>query len=86
LSCQRARKLIHPYIDGELDTLQTKQFRLHLGECEDCNLTYRNELSLSSTLKDKSLYYRAPQDLHKSIRLSLREEVETVTPQRSLVT
>lgn len=85
MSCQRARKLIHPYIDGELDTLQAEQFRLHLGECEDCNRTYRSELGLSSTLKDNSLYYRAPRDLDKSIRLSLREEVETTAmPQHSL--
>jgi Putative zinc-finger len=75
LNCQRARELIDPFLDGELDLSQVVEFRQHVGECEDCNVAYRNQLILSSTLKDDALYYRAPQNLQNRIRLSWRQEV-----------
>jgi predicted anti-sigma-YlaC factor YlaD len=68
LSCQRARELIHPYIDGELDLPQAATIQQHIDECEDCKLGYHNQLTLRSTFKDDSLYYRAPQALQKRIR------------------
>jgi len=67
--------LIEPYIDGELGPLQAAEVERHLDECDYCNLRYRNQLTLRSTLKDESLYYRAPQDLQKRIRGSLRKEM-----------
>ena len=68
MSCQKARELIHPYIDGELDLTQAAEIQQHIHECEDCKLGYYNQLTLRSTFKDNSLYYRAPQDLKKRIR------------------
>ena len=68
MSCERARELIHPYIDGELDLTQAAGIQQHLDECEDCQRVYQNQLTLRSTFKDNSLYYRAPQDLKKRIR------------------
>ena len=72
LNCQRARELIDPFLDGELDPLQAGEIRRHIGECEACNLAHRNLLALSSGLKENSLYHHAPDGLHKRIRLSLR--------------
>lgn len=71
MSCERARELIHPYIDGELELTQAAEIQQHLDECEDCKLGYHNHLTLRSTFKDQSLYYRAPQHLKKRIRASL---------------
>jgi len=68
LTCQRARVLIHPYIDGELDLTQAAEIQQHIDECEDCRLGYQNQLTLRSTFKDNSLYYRAPQVLKKRIK------------------
>ena len=68
MSCERTRELIHPYIDGELDLTQAADIQQHIDECEHCKLGYHNLLTLRSTFKDKSLYYRAPQALNKRIR------------------
>ena len=68
MSCERARELVHPYIDGELDLTQAAEIHQHLDECEECKLGYNNQLTLRSIFKDNSLYYRAPQDLHKRMR------------------
>jgi anti-sigma factor RsiW len=76
MSCHRARELIDPFIDGELDRRQTGAFRRHLDECEACKLAYRNQLTLRSGLKGKSLYYRPTDDLRKRIRASLRQSLQ----------
>ena len=74
MSCQRARELIDPYIDGELDLLRVPELEQHLNECDDCNLRCSNQLTLRSTFKDDSFYYRAPQGLQKRIRASLQNQ------------
>ena len=74
VNCQRARELIDPFLDGELDLHQAREIRRHLGECEACNIAHRNLLTLSSTLKENPLYHHAPEGLQKRIQLSLHEE------------
>jgi anti-sigma factor RsiW len=77
MNCQRAQELIDPFLDGELDLHQTGEIRRHLGECEECNFVHRNLLTLSSSLKENSLYHHAPEGLQKRLQLSLWEEVAT---------
>jgi anti-sigma factor (TIGR02949 family) len=80
VSCHRARELLDPFIDGELDTAQADEFRRHLDECEGCKLAYDNQLALHTSLKNnESLYYRPTNDLRKRIRASLRQSLQTVT-------
>ena len=67
-SCQRARELIHYYIDGELDLTEAARIQQHINECENCKLGYDNQLTLRSTFNDNSLYYRAPRALNQRIR------------------
>jgi predicted anti-sigma-YlaC factor YlaD len=77
MNCQRAQELIDPFLDGELDLHQAGEIRRHLGECEECNIVHRNLLTLSSSLKENSLYHHAPEGLQKRLQLSLREVVAT---------
>lgn len=77
VNCKRARELIEPFLDGELDLHQAGEIRRHLEACEECNIVRRNLLTLSSSLKENSLYHRAPGGLQKRIQLSLREELAT---------
>ncbi len=46
----------------------------HIEACEDCRLGYQDQIRLRSSLKDTSLYYRAPANLKKRIQASLPEE------------
>ena len=87
MSCERARELIHPYIDGELDLTQAADIQRHIDECDDCKLGYHNQLTLRSTFKADSLYYRAPLDLKKRIRsllsFSNQHSKKTLRPRRN---
>ena len=80
MSCHRARELIDPFIDGELDTARADEIRRHLDECEGCKLAYRNQLTVHESLKNKSLYYRSTNKLRRRIRAALRHSLQqTVT-------
>ena len=67
LSCQKLLEIVHPYIDRELDPLQSAEVECHLEQCDDCDLIYRGQLALRSSLQHPSLYYRAPADLKRHI-------------------
>jgi anti-sigma factor RsiW len=75
LSCRENDTLIHGYVDGELDRLNTLQFEAHLQECAVCACALKNHRMLRSTLTAK-FYFRPPDDLEKRIRLNLREANE----------
>ena len=74
MSCQQAQELIHGYLDGELDLLRSVEVEKHIHECEICENVYRNRMALRSSLKDESLYHRAPDKLKKRIQTSLRKQ------------
>ena len=76
LNCQRVLELIHPYVDRELDVVQTSEIELHLQQCDECDLSYRSQIALRSSLQDPSFYYRAPADLKSRITSSLKKEAE----------
>ena len=84
MSCQRVSELIHPYVDRELDVVQTSEVERHLEQCEECDLIYRRQIALRSSLQDSSFYYRAPADLKSRIASSLQkpkqaEKAQTAT-------
>lgn len=83
MSCQRAQELIHGYVDGELDGLQTTEVERHIDQCDDCKLDYRSQITLRSSLKDTSLYHRAPTNLKRRIRTSLQKEAREDVTQRT---
>ena len=67
MSCQKIRETVHPYIDRELDLVQAAEVESHLEQCEDCDLIYRGQVALRSSLQDTSFYYRAPSDLKRRL-------------------
>ena len=67
MSCQKIQEIVHPYIDRELDLLQVAEVESHLAQCDDCDLIYRGQIALRSSLQDSSFYYRAPADLKRRL-------------------
>ena len=76
LNCQKVPDLLHSYVDHELDVVQTSEIERHLEQCEECDIAYRSQIALRSSLQDPSFYYRAPADLKSRITSSLRREAE----------
>lgn len=76
MTCQQTHKLLHSYIDGELDFLNNVDLERHFEECEPCAVEYRNQLSLRTLIKQEGQYFEAPDILKKRIQKSLAREVE----------
>lgn len=51
MNCEKARELISPYIDDELEDIIATELSEHLLTCSDCSELYTKTLKLSETLK-----------------------------------
>ena len=67
LNCQNFREIIHSYIDRELSPVHAAEVERHLKQCDECDLNYRGQLALRSSLQDPSFYHRASADLKMRI-------------------
>lgn len=66
--CQEAQSVIHAYVDGELDLVKTVDVERHIRDCRECATMHENLIALRSSIRDGSLYYRAPVRLERRIR------------------
>lgn len=58
---------MHPYLDRELGLVDAAEVERHLEQCDGCELIYRDQVALRSSLQDPSFYHRAPADLKNRI-------------------
>ena len=74
MNCETAKPYLDSYADGELDLVHHLKVEEHLTDCFNCDLHYKDLDALKTALADdKTLYFRAPRDLRRSIVSSLRE-------------
>jgi anti-sigma factor RsiW len=84
MDCQNAQRVLDGYVDGELDVAGISDIENHLGGCSQCTQSYQDRQALRAGLKNDSLYFKAPADLEKSIRRSLRQAAKAEAPVRWL--
>jgi anti-sigma factor RsiW len=70
------QKLIHGYLDGELDLLSNLRVEEHLQDCPVCTRSYQNHKALRSALNTNSLYFTAPVRLKKRLVSRLRADAK----------
>jgi anti-sigma factor RsiW len=73
LNCQETQKLIHAYLDGELDLVKSLEIEEHLQGCPTCSQIYQNQQALRTSLNAGLLYFRSPAPLRKNIQAALRQ-------------
>ncbi|GCF11548.1 anti-sigma factor family protein [Dictyobacter arantiisoli] len=73
MDCTEARRLLHAYLDAELDMADTLAVEQHLQTCPACLEIYNNYQALQTAIKTNSLYFQAPEMLQKRIRTSVRK-------------
>jgi anti-sigma factor RsiW len=72
VDCTETQKLIHGYLDGELDLVNSMAVERHTQECPACAETYRRSQALREALRGGSLTFAPPADLRQRVRASLR--------------
>ena len=73
MSCEEYDTLIHGYLDGELDLLNSLRIEAHLPECASCARTYESQRALRSAMSGAKLYFKPPNDLAERIHVALHE-------------
>lgn len=71
--CQEIRKLIHAYLDGEIDLVRSLEIERHIPVCQACASMFQNQQALRSAITTGSLYHRAPSDLRQSVQAAVRQ-------------
>jgi len=96
VACDDNARLLHGYLDGELDLVRSLEIEEHLKACPDCAQELRSQQTLRKAFRSASLYERAPRTLEAKIRASLPQaagepsrsrsrSVSTMTPIRRAV-
>jgi anti-sigma factor RsiW len=75
--CQEAHRLIHPYLDGELDLVRSLEIEAHFKDCQTCTQAYNELRSLHSAVGDKALRFEPPAALRNRISSAVRDESGT---------
>jgi anti-sigma factor RsiW len=71
--CDDNARLLHGYLDGELDLVRSLEIEEHLKTCPDCAQELWNQQTLRKAFRSSSLYERAPDGLARKIRNSLAQ-------------
>ena len=72
MNCIEARRLLHAYIDAELDAENSLDVEEHLRNCQSCARDYNHYLALRTAIREGSLYFSTPELLRRRIQSSVR--------------
>jgi len=68
MDCTQIRRLLHGYLDQELDLANTTAIDQHLKSCAACKRLFERQSMLRSVVKQQATYYAAPAKLADRIR------------------
>ncbi|HSY58893.1 MAG TPA: anti-sigma factor [Terriglobales bacterium] len=78
--CDDNARLLHGYLDGELDLVRSLEIEEHLKGCPDCAQEIWNQQTLRKAFRSSSLYERAPKGLAERVRGAIAQESAKTTP------
>jgi anti-sigma factor RsiW len=81
--CDDNARLLHGYLDGELDLVRSLEIEEHLKTCPDCAQELWNQQTLRKAFRSSSLYDRAPSGLADRIRGAIALEAPSATVEKS---
>lgn len=76
MACDDNARILHAYLDGELDLVRSLEIEEHLKTCHDCAQELRSHQTLRRAFRSANLYDRAPAGLQSRIRASLAREAD----------
>src|SRR5262249_48655222 len=84
VTCEDVRRLVDPYLDGELDLMRQVEIDDHLRQCQACPAIYESRRAVRSAVHAEQLYFTAPAHVRQHVRAAIRTAAPT-TPWRSRV-
>jgi anti-sigma factor RsiW len=80
--CPTIKKLMTPYLDGELDVKECLRVDTHLQECEECRETFLADKQFLTIVHDAAAVAPAPEFTARCLRAALDREVRNSAPRR----
>jgi len=74
---EEVRELLHAYVDGELDLLNSREVEQHLCSCDECRAMNGQIHTLREALTNDAPAYHAPAHLRRKVRAALRSEARS---------
>jgi anti-sigma factor RsiW len=71
VNCEETQRLLHAYIDDELDMANSLEVEQHLQGCVACARDYENYRALRAAIKGNSLYFQTPASLQKRVQAAI---------------
>ena len=78
MDCQEAQKLLHAYVDGELDLVTSLEVERHVQECPACAAAQARLQSVRAALRGGALVFTPPPDLESRIRTTVLKSTPPV--------
>jgi len=66
--CEDNARLLHAYVDGELDLVRSLEIEEHLKTCAGCAQELVSQQTLRKAIRSASLYHRATEGLRQRVR------------------
>lgn len=83
MTCQDAQKVLHAFVDGELDLMKNLEIEEHLQECSDCARSHQSLQSLRAAIQSEARYYEPRAQLRDRIKSAIRSARRGKSPIRS---
>ena len=71
MNCTETQRLVHAYVDNELDLTSNLEFERHLEECPACAQAYQALQATRASVKGGAPYFEAPLKLRERIHASV---------------
>ena len=71
MNCDETRRLVHAYLDGELDLMTALALEQHIEQCASCSHFHREKRALEQALSLKAAFHPAPGSLMRQVRHEL---------------
>ncbi len=80
MDCSEARKLLHAYLDNELDLRESAALEQHLSECPECAKLYEEQTALRQAIAGLGTEDPLPPALRRRVRTAVRGEAKSRYP------
>ncbi|HKE49499.1 MAG TPA: zf-HC2 domain-containing protein [Rhodanobacteraceae bacterium] len=83
MDCNEAKRLIEPYLDGELDRAEARALEAHVDGCAECQAVLTQLGQLRHAVRTEAPRYTAPASLRERIREARVEQpARRIAPRR----
>jgi mycothiol system anti-sigma-R factor len=79
MTCEKARQLLHAYLDDELDLATAFELESHLDGCPNCGNELDAARAVGQAVAESALYHRAPAELRDRLQQAIRAEGGAIT-------